>query len=1051
MPCDDRQLTEAQRAAAFDQQRAGVTRGVRPFTGEPTPENIADYLNQEVFPILKQARDKINETFLQVKDNAPSGNPLGYYFSTSIVDADPTAGFIRLNSATQNTATVIRVSQSNGRLIDTAAWLDIMAGGVTSPLGVVTLMDAINPGRFVRFDLNTMTDQGAYWDLAVTPVESSHASPFVNEGAVVVSFVPGVSGAGSRVPITSLANVTGPTLIGLETGTAPPESLTGGEAGHLIKKPNVINASISASQNNFSPTGLSGADVVNIDAGVTVGNLNITGIDASVFLELQGTELVVRYVGIGTLTLSAGDASSLTANRFLSVGSVFPVVLDNGQTASLRYCTISGVTGWLILPHSPMLSGATMGNRIRKSSVITATIAATANNFSPAGLVDAHAIYVTLTGSQTCTGIDSTVFQANGNLAVGREIILANTDATDTLTLSAGDPGSLAGNRFENLLSGTVVRISPGGAVLLRREAPETTGTWRAIEYSCLAPAKSVMANPVATLTESPRPVVSSAARQAFMVNSANTALAWRAIELADIPTQADDTFLANISGGVAVPSAVALTTLAGAGLTGGADAILAVGAGTGITVNANDVQISTIAAESFFMNGTAGAAVPVAVAGSTVAGAGLTYTTGGILAVGSSTSITVNANDIQRPALTGFAAASANSNATTSAEPIVTYSSSANMSAERVTTSSTSITVSTSVASQIEFQRAALTGAITAGANSNATLFDAAASGAGLTGGGTAILAVGAGTGITVNANDVAVSATWAQILTNSNNSGAFNPHIDSPQYLGYGNEATIAGFASGDIRASANWSFVGAGSFNVVSSGASINSSGVVQITTTTGDVNVQGDTNVDLLSVTGNVTAACSASGGLISLTPGISGYVEILTNGFLQLVEESSSGPSVAAGRGMFWVRSDAPNVPMFTDDTNVDHDLVAEDFDVTWTGDHTFAAQLRFSGEHSATLAAQADNLAIGDASIVLISLTGAQNISGMAAGSTPNGRVVYLLNSDNADNLTVLHDVTSTAANRFVTPSGASYVIPPLSGVTCVYNSARTRWQLMVG
>ena len=131
MPCDDRQLTEAQRAAAFDQQRTGVTRGVRPFTGEPTPENIADYLNQEVFPILKQARDKINETFLQVKDNAPSGNPLAYYFSTTTTASDPTVGRLRLDNATQDLATTIRVSQSNAQLVDTSPWLDVMAGSAT--------------------------------------------------------------------------------------------------------------------------------------------------------------------------------------------------------------------------------------------------------------------------------------------------------------------------------------------------------------------------------------------------------------------------------------------------------------------------------------------------------------------------------------------------------------------------------------------------------------------------------------------------------------------------------------------------------------------------------------------------------------------------------------------------------------------------------------------------------------------------------------------------------------------------------------------------------
>jgi hypothetical protein len=72
--------------------------------------------------------------------------------------------------------------------------------------------------------------------------------------------------------------------------------------------------------------------------------------------------------------------------------------------------------------------------------------------------------------------------------------------------------------------------------------------------------------------------------------------------------------------------------------------------------------------------------------------------------------------------ATTGFSVKASGASATTSAEPIVTYSASANMSAERVTTSSTSVTVSTSVANQIEFQRAALTGAVTAPANSNTT-----------------------------------------------------------------------------------------------------------------------------------------------------------------------------------------------------------------------------------------------------------------------------------------------------------------------------------------
>jgi hypothetical protein len=226
----------------------------------------------------------------------------------------------------------------------------------------------------------------------------------------------------------------------------------------------------------------------------------------------------------------------------------------------------------------------------------------------------------------------------------------------------------------------------------------------------------------------------------------------------------------------------------AGAGLTGGAGSALAVGAGTYVTVNADDVAVNRVALsadlDSASVVDSSGVLQRAALTGAIAASQNSNATLfAGIRDNGSAETDRTNLNFVsstsntavvtddgandelevtyQRAALTGFAEASANSNATTSAEPIVTYSASANMSAERVTTSSTSVTVSTAVANQIEFQRAALTGAITASANSNATLFDTNASGAGLTGGGTAVLAVGAGTGITVNANDVAWNGT--------------------------------------------------------------------------------------------------------------------------------------------------------------------------------------------------------------------------------------------------------------------------------------------------
>lgn len=72
--------------------------------------------------------------------------------------------------------------------------------------------------------------------------------------------------------------------------------------------------------------------------------------------------------------------------------------------------------------------------------------------------------------------------------------------------------------------------------------------------------------------------------------------------------------------------------------------------------------------------------------------------------------------------------------------------------------------------------------------------------------------------------------------------------------------------------------------------------------------------------------NLTAAYSWTG--LHTFSNASGVFISTANGFagLRFSEEASSTLSVSAGQGMYWVRNDAPNVPMFTDDANGDHQL-----------------------------------------------------------------------------------------------------------------------------
>ncbi len=155
--------------------------------------------------------------------------------------------------------------------------------------------------------------------------------------------------------------------------------------------------------------------------------------------------------------------------------------------------------------------------------------------------------------------------------------------------------------------------------------AVTTSGGGVVTAFGVLA-AKSVLANST-NASAVPAALAGSAAFQHLRLNSANTGLEWSVLTTGDFPansvpltafpTISADSFFVNGTGGAAIPTAIAGATVAGGGLTYTTGGILAVGAGTGLTVNANDVQVSAITAKSVFANATNGSAVPSALAGS--------------------------------------------------------------------------------------------------------------------------------------------------------------------------------------------------------------------------------------------------------------------------------------------------------------------------------------------------------------------------------------------------------------------------------------------------
>lgn len=481
--CDDRQLTQAEREAAFQQQRTGVVRAVRPFSGSPTVENLIDYINRELGPAVRSARDKVNDIYLQVADQAPSANPLHYFFAESVVDADPTVGRIRLNQSVQNTATVIRISETNALLESAFPWLDVMAGSATVPIGVVTLVDAKNPGRFVRWDLESMVDMGTYWNLNVTPLESSHPSPFVEGEAVTLGFIPGVAsatgggakpilpppmflprrntedeprrgvgmpgaqgprglpgadgragrpGEDGRRPLAAGAGVAGsvPTVsAGQQLGrqidsgaiNAPPIPLTGAEQGENIRFSNTQTTTLTGTQTNFALDPLT--DVLVVDPG---------GVDviwqgfAANSLVAEGKVVWVRTVGIQSVVFKHEDTGATAANRFRCPDEQDFILLRR-DTVQLVY---SAARWTLVAPGKPW---------IHHTSV---TWAAQQDDFDVTGL---DRLRVTLTGDQTLTGIVPRAAIAEND---GQTVLIENIDSTDVLTIAHSSASSSANNQF---------------------------------------------------------------------------------------------------------------------------------------------------------------------------------------------------------------------------------------------------------------------------------------------------------------------------------------------------------------------------------------------------------------------------------------------------------------------------------------------------------------------------------------------------------------------------------------------------------------------------
>lgn len=185
--------------------------GTVPTTAEPASfDTRADTLLGTALPAF---RDSIN-TFAgqanilaaSMNSVAAGGTAIPYTFSTTTADADPGAGLLRLGSATQNAATVIRSDLVGS---DGTTWTDLIDSfddSTSTVKGQIILMNAADATKWLVFNLASIASPTGYKNITVENVASSTAAPFSNGDSILLKFTrtgdKGQSGSGGLVPIS---------------------------------------------------------------------------------------------------------------------------------------------------------------------------------------------------------------------------------------------------------------------------------------------------------------------------------------------------------------------------------------------------------------------------------------------------------------------------------------------------------------------------------------------------------------------------------------------------------------------------------------------------------------------------------------------------------------------------------------------------------------------------------------------------------------------------------------------------------------------------------
>jgi hypothetical protein len=157
---------------------------------------------------------------------------INYAFDTTTTNSDPGSGKLRLNNATQSTATAIYLSNLDSGATDWSSVIATLADSTNAVKGHIRLADRTDSTKWIILTVSAYTTHTNYKELTVAVVGSSSSNPFSNTETIVLEFTRagdvGVTGpSGGPTGATGPTGPTGPTGVTGPTGHTGIPGVTG--------------------------------------------------------------------------------------------------------------------------------------------------------------------------------------------------------------------------------------------------------------------------------------------------------------------------------------------------------------------------------------------------------------------------------------------------------------------------------------------------------------------------------------------------------------------------------------------------------------------------------------------------------------------------------------------------------------------------------------------------------------------------------------------------------------------------------------------------------